>query len=193
MVGRIPIPTLLVVVALPTFAQTQQPFAHRGLLSAAATIAPGWMLDQALTNIYVTGGFHLFLEDHVSLRGLAAWYIDEQQRSPLLDQNSRISFGPYYHFTFGRADVALGFEPGVSFAQLREPAGSDLSGSTPVRVVPNTALGASCTYYVWKYLHFFVEAHYLRSRYAGSSAGTLDLDELQAMAGLGWQVKVFGR
>lgn len=169
-------------------AQQAEPFVARGLVSGAASIGPGFMVDHPLTNIYVTGDANYFLEDRISLQGSAAWYVGAQQDSTFLKENSRVSFGPVYHFTKGGLDVGLGFLPGVSLTQL-EPTGQDLP-ATPLKLLPNVSLSGSVTYYVWKYMHFFANVRYVHAQYTSAAITPLPLDELVVTAGLGWQVRM---
>ncbi|MBP6390422.1 MAG: hypothetical protein KA175_08230 [Flavobacteriales bacterium] len=176
-------------MGLLVFAQRAEPFASRGLLTASASIGPGYMLHLPVANIYVTGDVHYFLDDHISLCGAAAWYVDAQEDDAPLKQNSRVSFGPHYHLTRGRADLALGFMPGVSLTQL-EPTASE-TGRTPLKVLPNATFSGKATLYVWKYLHFFVNVGYSHAQYPNASEGPLALNEVLLTGGLGWQLRMF--
>jgi hypothetical protein len=176
------------VAASAAMAQDTAYYRGAGLLRASGAISPGFMLDAPVTNIYVNGKLEYFLEDRISFRGEGFWYVDSQQDPALMDQNSQITFGPFYHHGQGRADLALGFEAGLSLAK---PA--SLEGwpqADPLRVVPSIALCAGFTYTIWDYFHFFVDARYVHARYTGSSAGTIPLDEVILSGGLGWQLRL---
>lgn len=181
------------VIALSSVvcAQINEPFATRGLVSAAASIGPGFMLDQPITNIYVTGDWNIFIEDRISLRGQGSWFIDAQQDSSLLKQNSQLSFGPFYHWAKGRLDISAGLMPGVSLTQLNVPMMSETAA--PLKVLPNISVSGGATYYVWKYLHFFANVRYVHAEYTGATTGSLPLDEIIVTGGLGWQVRLFAR
>jgi hypothetical protein len=183
--------TSMLALSTIAFAQTNAPFASRGLVSAAASIGPGLMLDRPTTNIYVTGDWNLFIEDRISLRGQGSWFIDAQQDSSLLKQNSQLSFGPFYHWVKGRSDLSAGLMPGISLTQLRTPVMSE--SMAPLKLLPNISISGGVTYYVWKYLHFFVNVRYIHAEYVGTATGSLPLDEVVVTAGLGWQVRLFGR
>ncbi|MFZ1686960.1 MAG: hypothetical protein WAU70_06050 [Flavobacteriales bacterium] len=176
-------------VGLVASAQQQEPFATRGLFSASASIGPGFMVDHPLTNIYITGDADFFLEDHISLHGSASWFVGAQQDSTFLKENSRLSFGPVYHWMKGGLDLGLGFMPGVSLTQL-EPAGED-GPAAPLKLLPNISLSGSATYYVWKYMHFFANVRYVHAQYAAAPMEPLSLDEFVVTAGLGWQFRMW--
>lgn len=169
-------------------AQGTGAFASRGLFTASASIGPGFMLQQPRTNIYVAGDWNYFLEDRISLSGYGAWFIDQQQDNARLVQNSQLSFGPVYHWSRGRADIGLGFMPGVSFARLRSPGSAE--DPAPTKAIPHVSLSGKATYYVWRYLHFFANVRYVHARFSGDPGGSYPLDEIIVTGGLGWQVRL---
>jgi hypothetical protein len=179
---------LLCTTGLLTAAcMAQEPLPRKGLLLGSGAIAPGFMLQQPITNIYVVGRLEYFLEERVSIRGRAAWYVDAQQEYPLLAQNSQLSFGPYFHWGSHRLDVHVGLEPGISFTQPTPPMIG--LGETPLRVLPTAALGAGVTWYVWDHFHFFLEARQHLASYQGMRGGPLALHELVLSGGLGFQLR----
>ncbi|HMN05216.1 MAG TPA: hypothetical protein PKD45_05775 [Flavobacteriales bacterium] len=159
-----------------------------GLLRASGAISPGFMLDAPVTNIYVNGKLEYFVEDRISFRGEAFWYIDSQQATPLMEQNSQLAFGPFLHFGNGRADLATGFEAGLSLAKPAHPEGQPVTD--PLRAIPSISLCAGLTYTIWDYFHFFVDARYVHARYTGAYTGTIRLDEVILGGGLGWQLRL---
>lgn len=169
----------------------EQPFAARGLYLSTASIGPGFMLNEPLTNIYVTGDARYFLEDRITLDGSLAWFVGSQQDSSMLLQNSRLSFGPAYHWAKGRMDLGLGFLPGVSFAQVDGEAPD--AAALPLKALPHLSLNGSATYYVWKYMHFFANVRYVHAEYPTGPGGSVPLNELVVTAGLGWQVRFWKR
>lgn len=178
-------------IALCTFsiawAQEQEgPFVRKGLLKATATISPGTMLNRAVSNIYVPGELEYFLENKVSVRGDCYWYLNSQQKPDFMKQNSMIFFGALYHFSKKKSDFFLGLQPAAILAQ---PNMRDSSGTFyPARIDPGVSLIAGYTFYVWDYCNFYLNARYVTSRYTGTSAGTLQLDEIMFSGGLGFQL-----
>ena len=181
---------IAVGLSLVASAQHTEPFAARGLVSGSASIAPGFMRNAPLTNTYLTGDLNYFLEDRISLCGSGAWFVGGQEQGTILKQNSRLSFGPVYHWTKGGLDVGLGLMPGVSLTQLDPMYGGAEATATPLKVLPNVSLTGGVTYYVWKYMHFFANARYAHAQYAAAPTGALSLDELVVSAGLGWQLRL---
>ena len=164
------------------------PVAEPLLVRGSVAISPGFMLQHPVTNIYVVGKLEVFTDKRISLRGEGLWYIDSQQRTPVLQQNSQLAFGPFYHFTSKRLDLCIGFEPGVAFS--RPVQDTTFLEPAPLRAIPNMALCAGLTYSIWDYFQFFVDARYVHARYTGPYSNGLPLDEVLLGAGLGWQVPV---
>jgi len=180
--------TIVLLATSLAMAQDATPYRGDGLLRASAAISPGFMLDAPVTNIYVNGKLEYFPEERVSLRGEAFWYIDSQQHPAPLASNSQVAFGPFYHFGNATADLALGFEAGLSLVKpvvLEAQAVPD-----PLRAIPSMALCAGFTYTFWDYFHFFADARYVHARYTGASTGTIPLDEVVLSGGLGWQLRL---
>lgn len=180
---------LLAAAAAP--AQDTASWRGAGLLRASAAISPGFMLDAPATDIYLNGKLEYFLEDRLSFRGEAFWYVDSQQDPAPLAQNSQLGFGPFLHLGRGRGDLALGFEAGLSLVQPALPvAEGAATGVNPLRTVPSAALCAGFTYTIWDYFHFFLDARLVHARYTGAASGTIPLDEAIISGGLGWQLRL---
>ena len=187
MVSRITL-TILLLAAFRTQAQDEAPVAEPLLVRGSVAISPGFMTQRPLTNIYVVGKLEVFADERISWRGEGLWYIGNQQDSPLLEQNSQITFGPFVHFTHKRLDFALGIEPGV--ALTRPGMDSTFLESAPLRAIPNMALCGGLTFAVWDYFQFFIDARYTHANYTGPYSNLIPLDEVVLGAGLGWQVPV---
>lgn len=187
MVSRITL-TILLLAAFRTQAQDEAPVAEPMLVRGSVAISPGFMTQRPLTNIYVVGKLEVFADERISWRGEGLWYIGNQQDSPLLEQNSQITFGPFVHFTHKRLDFALGIEPGV--ALTRPGMDSTFLEPAPLRVIPNMALCGGLTFAVWDYFQFFIDARYTHANYTGPYSNLIPLDEVVLGAGLGWQVPV---
>lgn len=187
MVSRITMATLM-LAAIRVQAQDDVPVAEPLLVRGSIAISPGFMMQRPVTNIYVVGKLEVFADERISWRGEGLWYIGNQQDSPLLKQNSQITFGPFLHFTHKRLDVALGIEPGVALTQP----GMDSAylEQAPLRAIPNVALCGGLTFAVWDYFQFFIDARYTHANYTGPYSTAIPLDEVVLGAGLGWQIPV---
>lgn len=165
-------------------AQAEQPFVQAGLLKLTATICPALLLDAGTTNIHLCGATEYFVEDRISFKGETFRYLDGQQKDAPLQQNSQLSFGPQFHHLKGRLDLSAGFAPGLS---LSRPNTTAEVAAPPLKLLPNVSVSGGVTFYVWDYMHFFLNARYVHARYPGMPARPLALDEVMLYGGLGWQ------
>ena len=205
---RIHIILFSVLLASGLYAQDSTKFRYKSLLKASATIAPGYMLNTAQTNIYINGFLEYFAEDKVSLLGESFVMVGAQQKPALLQQNSCLLFGAAYHFHKNRFDYFIGLETGAALTKpndtqdffpwnQHDPA--IVLGSNPVTVIytnsynykilPLIAPVTGITLHASDYFNFFLNVHYVKSRYFGYQYGkTLSLDELRISAGLGFSI-----
>jgi hypothetical protein len=184
--------TAIIVLYLPLLvarvhAQAEQPFPRAGLLKFTATICPALLIDAGTTNIHVGGGAEYFAEDRISFKGETFWFLDGQQKDAPLQQNSQLSFGPQFHHMTGRLDLSAGFAPGLS---LSRPNTTAEVAAPPLKLLPNVSISGGVTFYVWDYMHFFLNARYVHARYTSMPAGPVALDELVLYGGLGWQFRL---
>jgi hypothetical protein len=177
-------------------------FVYKHVLKASATLCPGFMFNQAQTNIYVHGHLEFFPEEKVSLRGDGFWFTGAQQKPSLFKQNSTLLFGALMHAHRGRVDGFIGLQTGMSFTQP-ENTYSDYvlitsTGTTTtqmatiykLKALPVFSPFAGVTFYPGKYVNFFLEMRYITGgKYYGYTSGsTIFMDELRVSAGLGFQI-----
>ncbi len=162
-----------------------------GLLLGTGAIAPAYIPDQKLSTSYLVGSLSYYMEDRISLRGRAAWYVASEESEQLLKDHHPITVGPLYHWGKDRLDIHSGFETGVSFTRLPGIPLADNSMDVPggkLRVLPVFGLNAGLTFFVWDHFHFFLDLRYQQVRYEGAPQGTLGLGELSVGGGLGFQL-----
>ena len=200
------IASVLLFLTVNTYSQDSTKFRYYSLLKASATITPGYLLNKQQTNIYINGFLEYFPEEHVSLRGESFVFVGAQQKPALLQQNSNLLFGAAYHFHKNRFDYFIGLETGVALTKPNKtydstvfPIGfvlpQTLVGGTPFegtyhyKILPVLAPFTGITFHVSDYFNFFLNAHYIKSRYYGYQYGkTLLLDEIRISAGLGFSI-----
>lgn len=165
---------------------------RRGLLRAQMTIAPGWTIADGKTNMYLQGDMEFHLQDRVSLKGDVSYFIDTQG-SGNLKHNHSLFFGMQYHFPIKRFDPYIGFHPGLSLIQLKNPdrGTPELPVEFPVstfKASPAISVAAGFNFYVWKYLHFMTNLKYVHATHPAEWGTNYALDELRISFGLGWNV-----
>jgi len=180
------------------YAQQDSLFKYRGMLKGSATLAPGFMMAQTQTNIYVHGHLEYFPEEKVSLRGEGFWFTGAQQKPALLKENSSFLFGGLYHFHKNRFDYFIGLQTGMAFTQPSDTVDVSIptTGMTlrikktfEMKATPIISPFTGITFYPGKYVNFFLEVRYINNKYFGHLYGkTLNMDELRISAGLGFQL-----
>jgi hypothetical protein len=155
----------------------------KGTVKASATISPSVMLNRNQQNIYLSGFLEGFLDEKISLRGDALWYIDGMgNQSPYYRRNSSILFGGFVHISKKNWDTSLGFQPGLQLSTRIE------SGENYTRFSPVLSFQWGNALYVWKYFHFFMNVQYIQVTLRGGGVGSMRSDELLLSAGLGFQL-----
>lgn len=176
-------------------------FGYSRMLKASATLAPGYMLRETQTNIYVHGHLEYFPDEKVSLRGDGFWFTGAQQKPALLKENSTLLFGGSWHMHRNRLDFFVGMQTGMGFTRPQNTTFDIITingGSYTVtqgtaryktRALPVLSPVTGLTFYAATFVNFFLELRYLSGRYFGYHAGsTLYMDELRVSAGLGFQL-----
>lgn len=191
---------ILFFIATATAAQDST-FKYKHMLKATATLCPGFMLNQAQTNIYVHGHLEYFPEERVSLRGEGFWFTGAQQKPSLFKQNSTLLFGALLHSHKNRVDGFIGLQTGMALTQPETTYyqyvlvnGSSYTTSLAaqdykLKALPVFSPFAGVTFYPGKYINFFLELRYVTSKYFGYTRGaTIYMDEIRLSAGLGFQI-----
>ncbi len=179
MVARIGIFVCL-LIAFSGLAQEQ--YIRPGLLAASSTFSPSTMLNRNEQNFYITGFAEYFLDTKFSFRSDTYLFLNSQNDQPTIKDGLRSYFGIAYHFNKGNWDGHLGFQPGVTYMNMKET-------TTTSTLLPSVALRIGTSYYVWKYFHFFANLTYTKSKLRDYNRGNIQTDELIFSAGLGFQIQ----
>ena len=191
---------IIIILFLPMISSAQDSarFIRKGLFIGKGTLAIGKPTSFSGTNMYVSGNLEYYSEDNVSFRGgLYVFLGASRPNSPtVLAQNSTVFFGYNYHFkTKNHFDPYLGFEPGLSLTQLKEP-DSPANATYPYNVskylmslspVASATLGIN--YFASKYTHLFIEATYVNGVHV-SDIPAVSLSELRIAFGFGFNIFV---
>lgn len=167
----------------------QEIYIQPGILKATATISPSTMLNQSLSNVYISGFLEYHLDKRLSIRGESFFFVDGKSKTgtsnPFVKQAMRTYFGAFYHFNQKNWDQYIGFQPGITLMKPLE----SVELNAPLQASPSFAVHVGSTYFVWKYFNFFVDLAYVHSSYRGLSNGTVKTDEMILSAGLGFQIQ----
>lgn len=195
---------LLMLVSTLAFGQkinrpelTGSDIIRKGLVRAQMTISPGWTIADGNTNLYLQGDMECYLQDKVSLKGDISYFIDTQGKG-YLKHNHSLFFGMQYHFPIKRFDPYVGFHPGISLIQAKNPDQGtvEVPVAYPVsnmKASPAISVATGFNFYVWRYIHFMANLKYIHAKHPTEWGKNHGLDEFRISFGLGWNVNMIKR
>jgi len=170
---------------------------RKGLVRAQIIISPGWTIADGNTNIYLQGDMEYHLQDRISLKGDVSYFIDSQENG-YLKNNHSLFFGAQYHFPVKRFDPYIGFHPGISLIQVKNP--DQGTPEVPVaysvsnlKASPAISVATGFNFYVWRYIHFMANLKYVHASHPTEWGTNYALDEFRISFGLGWNVNMIKR
>jgi uncharacterized membrane protein len=102
------------ITRLQSIAQ-QNNFVRAGWIRSQLTISPGYFFADKNTYFYFHGNLEAFIEDRLSLSGDSYLFLGNQTSDTgLLKMNHSSFFGVAKHFSNGRSDYYIAFQPGFS-------------------------------------------------------------------------------
>ncbi len=189
--------------------EEKKQFIHKGLLRATTTIAPGILLKENASAIYLHGVLEYYVADNISVRGDGFYTLNIQQPNwqnlsytknyPYLNSNHQLFSGFGFHpKTKNNFDSYCFFEPGISFANahiyhsLSSANYGFINGYTSNHpsVNPLVSFGLGFNYYFQKWFHLFGEARYITGKHLSGDSDPLSLSELRFSFGLGFNLSV---
>ncbi len=192
--------TVILLFPLVAIAQDSARFVGKGLICGKGTLAAGIPFGYNETNMYVSGNLEYYCDNNSSYRGGVYIFLgaSRPKSDVILTQNSTVFFGYNYHFkTYNHFDPYLGFQPGISWTQLKAPdnlltANPQFSISKyPSSVSPVASVTLGINYYASKFTHLFIEATYVDGVHV-SDISAVSLSELRIAFGFGfnlWLIK----
>jgi hypothetical protein len=142
-----------------TCAQEKKEFHYYRLVNTTGTISPGFRTSDGATTMSLHGFFEFFLQDKVSWRGDAFYYMGEQKKPLSIANNSTLKWGAFYHFhkPTSKLDLYLGFQPGLNFVQ---PVTQRIDGSDQyhtLKAVPVISGVSGVNFHFGKVFNMFLE------------------------------------
>jgi len=188
---------LIFVSVVPFFANARQDssrYIHKGLLRAQATISPGFMFNEGVTNIYIHGDLEYYVEDNISVRGDSYYYLNTIDDKKPFMVNHSIFFGAVYHFpTASSLDPYIGIQPGIAYSKANTQlliyeysAKLYLNRATANPLISSVA---GVNYYASKIFHLFMSVRYVSGKHLSDAPSPLSLNEVKISFGLGWNIR----
>jgi hypothetical protein len=157
---------MIILFPIIGISQESERFVAKDLFSGKGTLAIGSPTTYRGTNMYISGSLEYYLEDNISFRGGIWMFIGTSGAEDIFAKNSSLFTGFYYHFkTKNNIDPFIGFEPGISWTQLKR---SEDVSSYPYNIStysqsisPVTSIATGINYYATNWVHLFIEAKYV--------------------------------
>ncbi len=168
-----------------------QDFNRHGILSAQATIAPGFYLVDGLSDITVHGDLEYFVNDRISVRGDGYYMVDYLGDAGVMDERMTLYSGFSYYLTEGKAlSPFVGVAPGVGIATgdelyFQQNQIQYVSGKAGVFPLISTVVG--CYYFAGNWFHIFGQARFSAGTYA-TEYSAHKAGQLQLSFGLGFNL-----
>ena len=193
---------IFIILLFPLFSSAQDTtrYVGKGLFCGKGTLAAGRMTNYPVTNMYISGNLEYYVEDNISFRGGLYVFLGASRPTTItvLSKNSSVTFGFKYHFkTKNHLDPFVGFEPGVSWTQLKQPDSLSTApypyniSKYPATISPIATVSAGLNYFASKYVHLFIETTYVDGVHVSDIPG-VSLSEFRAAFGFGfnfWAIK----
>lgn len=190
---------ILLFVCLCSVLSAQQEtnqFIRKHLLRADASIMPGFILKDNLSNVYLNGNLEYYMDNKVSIRGDATYLVGStglSDDSIGLKDNHSILLGPVFHIqTKGHFDPYFVIQPGMAYSSSykatfteSEVKNTKVASYTGVLSPIGTA-GLGFNYYFQRFAHLFFETRYVYGRHLSEASSPLSLQELRVTFGLGF-------
>ncbi len=185
---------IILFFPLASIAQDNERFIAKGLFSGKGTLAAGQMTAFKATNMYVSGNLEYYIEDNISFRGGLYFFLGTSNAALPFSKNSTCFTGFYYHpKTNNRLDPYIGFEPGISWTQLKAPNNGSIEtypyniSTYPQSINPLASVTAGVNYYATTFTHLFIEAKYVQGIHT-SDIPAVSLSEFRIAFGFGFNI-----
>jgi hypothetical protein len=169
-------------------AQTDSAFIHKGLLRAAGSFAFGEMPQNKLSNAYLTGNIEYYAEKKISFRGDLYYFLNSLTTNSPLIKNHALYFGAFYHIqTNSHFDPVIGFQPGISYTQMKIDSVNDVA-----TICPLASIVAGFNFFAQKWFHIQINVRYTVGEHL-TAADETNISELSFNFGLGFNFNTQGK
>jgi hypothetical protein len=179
---------LFFILFLPWFqAQEENNIIRPGLISGRLTLAPSYFVFNKNSLFYLHGNLEGRLDKNVSLCGDSYFYLGTSGTDMGFFRYHHAGFfGLLFHKDVKNHDFFTGFQPGISYTQIKKDTlHPDLKKpSSSVNALFSVYAGYNL--YFYDYFHFFIHARYRYGLHATNLS--LTLNEIIFSAGLGFQI-----
>lgn len=191
----------LVCFSSVIFAQQESgQFIHKHLVRVDASIVPGFMFKNNLSNVYINGNAEYYLDNRISFRGDMNYLMGStglSLDSIGLKDNHSVLVGAVFHIqTKGNFDPYIIIQPGITYASSYHQTytGNVVTEESkqkkyyPGILNPIGSAGLGFNYYFQRFAHLFFETRYIYGNHLSESPSPLSLQELRVTFGLGFNL-----
>lgn len=167
-------------------------FERKGIFRTTLTFATGYMPNNNLNNLYLTGNIEYYTSEHISLRGEGYYFFNSMNQDKTLSMNHYMYSGALYHFSNGAFDPFIGLQPGLSYTQCGLPNGDLANPGIEIEkrnatINPLISPIVGFNYYATNWFHLFINVRYSIGTHLSNDA-IIPLNEWNASFGLGFNV-----
>lgn len=182
---------LICFLSTASFAQENDDntYVKPGLFRTFGCFAFDYRFNQNVWDYRLHGFGEYYLQKNFSAIGEVYYYLDSGTDLPIIDKNTSIGSGFAYHWAKNRLDPYVFV---LAIGNLYRTQKRDESTGLVVKdemefteVNPGCAFGGGLNLYVWKYLHFFVQARYNHA-FSYSPLQVQNLDAFSVSYGIGF-------
>lgn len=175
----------LLVGSFPFAKAQDSTIIRKGLIRAQLTLSPSYAFAEKQSYFYLHGNLEAYLSDKLSVVGDSYSSLGAvSSNNTLFDFKHSGFFGTNFHFTKNTNDFYLGFQPGLSYAQL-SPAENNLT-ETKAGINPLLSAVVGYNFFINKFFHFFIQTRIITGQH--NYDVNKDLTEFYFSAGLGFNV-----
>ncbi len=174
----------LLLICLSSVAYAQNNYVRAGFIRSQLTISPGYLFSDRNTYFYFHGNLEGFVEDRISISGDTYLFLgDQTSDTGVLKMNQSCFFGVAKHFSNGRSDYYVSFQPGASLTQLNN---KNENVKYAIGFNPMFSIATGYNYVFYKYFHFFTQVRYCYGQHLYDKP--VELGEIRFSAGLGFNI-----
>jgi hypothetical protein len=160
-----------------------------GLISGRMALSPSYFLFKNNSFFYLHGNIEGWLDKNVSLCGDGYFYLGTSGTGVGFFQHHHAGFfGLLFHMPIKNHDFFAGFQPGLSYTQIRKDTLLSHLHNPASSVNTMFSLYVGYNLYFYDYFHFFIHTRYRYGLHATNIS--LTLNEFIFSAGLGFQLNV---
>lgn len=177
--------SFMLILIISTGSAQESNRVRAGLIRTQLTLSPSYMLSTHQSNFYLHGTLEGFITDKISLAGEAYYGLGNlsTEKDPFRFNHS-VFWGIAKHFVKNNHDLYIGFQPGVSIAQLNENFMEEKGSKTHIGVNPLASVSLGYNFFFSQIFHFFIQTRLVMGDHSYDEPK--NISEIRLSMGLGF-------